>query len=527
MDDQQILLTLRSSLIVYFQTGIVALDTFINAFIIWISTHLISLTRHIPKINIKNILACFKKPKQENKIIISGRKIYGHGLPRIEYSKTFLAILHQIKRLDYRRSQIFQLSEIQIKSYDKHWCPEYYDDYKSENFQNNTVNGKVIKTRNRSPNLIVSQKEYFKFDNNILGKVIRYHDNCQDFDGKLARMEEFQITLISSDLSMHELKEMIESWVDEYLASLAPEKHLRYFLYAPIEGPTDEYYDTTRNYLEFIFQSTKTFDNIFFPEKNDILNRINFFTNNRNWYKSRGIPYTMGLLLHGEPGCGKSSTIKAIANHTQRHIVSVPLNKIKTFKELLNIFYNYKMNLKEINLHKRLYVLEDIDCSDLKDIVMDRSNNKIDNSKESNKETEKNPGERVFLNMLKATNVSLSNNNNKITLADLLEVLDGIMEMHGRMLIITTNYPERLDKALIRPGRLDMNIKFGRTTVDNLINMYENFFQAPPPDTFDRNSLPDKRWTPAEVTQIFINNIQHPPTGLKHLASKTPRIIPN
>ena len=101
------------------------------------------------------------------------------------------------------------------------------------------------------------------------------------------------------------------------------------------------------------------------------------------------------------------------------------------------------------------------------------------------------------------------------------------MEMHGRMLIITTNYPERLDKALIRPGRLDMNIKFGRTTVDNLINMYENFFQAPPPDTFDRNSLPDKRWTPAEVTQIFINNIQHPPTGLKHLASKTPRIIPN
>ena len=40
----------------------------------------------------------------------------------------------------------------------------------------------------------------------------------------------------------------------------------------------------------------------------------------------------------------------------------------------------------------------------------------------------------------------------QLTLATLLEVLDGVMEMEGRMLVITTNYPEKLDKALIRPG---------------------------------------------------------------------------
>ena len=48
----------------------------------------------------------------------------------------------------------------------------------------------------------------------------------------------------------------------------------------------------------------------------------------------------------------------------------------------------------------------------------------------------------------------------KLTLANLLEVLDGVMEMDGRMLVITTNYPERLDKALIRPGRIDRKIEF-------------------------------------------------------------------
>merc|ERR1712183_860654 len=145
------------------------------------------------------------------------------------------------------------------------------------------------------------------------------------------------------------------------------------------------------------------------------------------WYKQRGIPYTMGFLFYGDPGCGKTSTIKAIANHTQRHIVSVPLNKIKTAKELLNVFYNTNINYKDIPLDKRLYVLEDIDAADLKDPLA----------------YDKKFGVQ------------------KLTLAALLEVLDGVMEMEGRMLIITTNSPEKLDKALIRPGRIDMKVHFG------------------------------------------------------------------
>ena len=50
------------------------------------------------------------------------------------------------------------------------------------------------------------------------------------------------------------------------------------------------------------------------------MKKIQFFTENESWYVENGIPYMFGLLLHGEPGCGKTSTIKAIANMTQRHI---------------------------------------------------------------------------------------------------------------------------------------------------------------------------------------------------------------
>jgi chaperone BCS1 len=206
------------------------------------------------------------------------------------------------------------------------------------------------------------------------------------------------------------------------------------------------------NFLVSRFESGKTFSNIFYPEKEDILKRINFFSENKAWYKKRGIPYTMGFLLYGEPGCGKTSTIKAIANHTQRHIVSVPLNKIKSGKELLNVFYNVKMNCKDIPLNKRLYVLEDIDCADLKDIVKDRGETSKDVAEDiSDKDSDKDSG-LDLLSLLKVPTVEGFKNKNKLTLATLLEVLDGVMEMEGRMLVITTNYPEKLDKALIRPG---------------------------------------------------------------------------
>ena len=162
---------------------------------------------------------------------------------------------------------------------------------------------------------------------------------------------EFQITLYSETRNADELRKVLEGWVKEYEGKLNSKNknHLKYFLYTP------------RRYSEFEFESGKSFLNIFCPEKEDIIKRIDFFTNNKAWYKKRGIPYTMGFMFYGEPGCGKTSTIKAIANHTQRHIVSIPLNNIKTAEELLNLFYNVRMNYQDIPLHKRLYVLEDIE----------------------------------------------------------------------------------------------------------------------------------------------------------------------
>ena len=74
---------------------------------------------------------------------------------------------------------------------------------------------------------------------------------------------------------------------------------------------------------------------------------------------------------------------------------------------------------------------------------------------------------------------------------------------------MTTNYPERLDDALVRPGRIDIKVNFGKCTSNCLIKMYEHFFEDTHksvlwPNNFDKNSLPNDRWTPAEAAQILL-----------------------
>src|SRR6478609_888646 len=47
----------------------------------------------------------------------------------------------------------------------------------------------------------------------------------------------------------------------------------------------------------------------------------------------------------------------------------------------------------------------------------------------------------------------------RVTLADFLELLDGIVEMDGRIIIMTTNQREKMDSALVRPGRIDLDVE--------------------------------------------------------------------
>ncbi len=100
-------------------------------------------------------------------------------------------------------------------------------------------------------------------------------------------------------------------------------------------------------------------------------------------------------------------------------------------------------------------------------------------------------------------------------LSYLLNILDGIQECPGRIIIMTTNKPEKLDKALIRPGHIDYNINFTKATIDDIINIIKFYWNID--NDIIINKLNDMIYTHAEIINLcrisntyidFLNSIK-------------------
>ena len=234
------------------------------------------------------------------------------------------------------------------------------------------------------------------------------------------------------------------------------------------------------------FYSNKSFTNIYGKEVREIERRVNFFLENRSWYDKKGIPYQLGLLLSGMSGAGKTSVIRAIANKTKRHIINVNFANITTASQLKSMFFSDRIQVFTdatmtqsqsyfIPVQQRLYILEEIDA--LGDIVKQRTGDG-------------------------ATTEPI---NDELTLGEILAVLDGTMEVPGRMIIMTTNHPEVLDQALIRPGRIDIQTHFGAASRNLIADMFQGYIdRALSPEYI--NKVPHEALSPAEVGQVLFRH---------------------
>lgn len=259
------------------------------------------------------------------------------------------------------------------------------------------------------------------------------------------------------------------------------------------------------------FVTNRMFKNVIGTESKIIERRVNFFKRNKKWYDDKGIPYTLGLLLSGPPGGGKTSTIKCIANEMQRHIINIKLHKHVTRTQMENLFFNDIINVVQngkseqfvIPIYNRIYVFEDIDCHE-NDIVLER------------KDIQKNIEIEPDLPIKDDATM-----NEKLSLSCLLNILDGILETPGRIIIMTTNYPKLLDKALIRPGRIDLICEFTKCTNEMIIEFIESFHDIKLNELEIKKilSLDPYKYTPAEMTKILFENFDSSDKAIEYITS--------
>lgn len=328
-------------------------------------------------------------------------------------------------------------------------------------------------------------------------------------------------------------------------------------------GPED--YGT--NTIEFAvtpFETTKSFDNWFFPGKTRLLHLLDHFENKSGPFAVPGAQHKLVILLHGEPGCGKTSFVKALAKRLNRHLFPLSLDKVKSWSSFRNFFYredthDRRRGWRHVPFEKRLIVLEEIDTagglvldrqklreaekrqdgnvfkrfSFMNDVSRKTSNQKakavksqllvqkkhlqlqMDAAKErqeleqklqtqvdeqkitrpymkeqlnlfdkkiaveldcitaesgekscekSNKNTTENDEEEdAFDKVMKPTN--------GLTLGDLLNVFDGIQELKGFVCVMTTNHRDYLDPALVRPGRVTIDLELTKMKTPEIEEM--------------------------------------------------------
>lgn len=468
----------------------------------------------------------------------------------------------------------------------------------------------------------VVNQEPFEISEQIYCKV--KNENILDADEN--ENNSYIITIFSYMLSLTDLKLFIDTVKEKYIHEQKNKLGMRkyYFDEKIVSLPVDQEgmlrFDMAPKHLTFTmtaFRTNKSLINVFGDHLTDIKDRVHMFLHNKEWYVKKGIPYTLGIMLHGPPGTGKTSIIKAIAKDSNRHVFNIKFRKDTTQTQLRNLFYNEQINVVingknetfNIPISDRLYVIEDIDC--LTDVLNKRKNDNggVGNGGAGNggvgngvvgnggvgnggagdvlsyadiaaetyadiAEADHSPitfgnfgmgtfssnatiEESSTVNISGSGNGSSSgggssgngsggringirgsnNTNNAITnhiisdiehnktpkkfkqdanknpfeqcealnLSFILNLMDGILETPGRILIITSNHPETLDPAFIRPGRIDVNVEVGYCNLDMIKEMFNYFYEKDCEALFKGFTL-KKPITPAELNKIILNN---------------------
>jgi len=499
----------------YFKTRNPLINTLITTFGFAFMSYLVRKIQtsdfnvDLSSINLKHLF--FEK----NMVILEGKKsTYSSGYEKnifvsSLYSERFNAILNYIMAHIENNKSVYQIKEI-AGPMPTHGESRGLKDYQKELF------------------LVIQEREFLIDARLKLYATTRIYSETQDDKENVAsknpaKIDKFIINIFSYETSVDSIKQFIDDITDNYLKNIENGRCNKKFIYTLIKTKFEE--NKCECWSECNFESSKTFDNLFFKGKADIIQKLDFFINNKQWYYDMGIPYTIGIGLHGPPGTGKTSLIKCIANKLNRHVINLSLKLIKNKRQLDDFFfedrYNNANKKGSIGFDEKIIVIEDIDC--IGDIVLKRS--KKTRGKKS-KGGDLGSGGIDFNSLTPKSNVNVGDvlktivdQNNEgalklgplpfeeepITLDDILNLWDGLRETPGRVLIISSNCYGDLDPALVRPGRIDVTMELGNPNHEIIAELYYHLTKEEIDDEILKKIKPNF-YSQAEIINMFLTS---------------------
>lgn len=439
--------------------------------------------------NLKNRKSCIKE------LTIIGYETCTKGNPIYDFPEIMVAICYYIKS----SNKMLNIKYINnARTYSNWWMSKHNINEKYNNYIN----------------YILSPIKNYKINDKITVDMISLElSNDKTKEREMTIIT--QHTLILKSTSDDHMNEFINICMKQYEKSISDMNRdkLFHFIYRGTEKQTNGSTNCDLIFTQSLMsdlsdnQNNETFDHIF-NEHKDVFIKDILRLRDSNYYKKTGMKRKKGYLFYGYPGCGKTATVQAMANMDNRHIIEIPISRVKSGIELEQIFSLTSINGVNFNKNEIIILFDEIDIS--ADSIKKRISSIDSDTSDQNNEvirqkiTEEKTTE-TFVKILAGSNEEKKYD--ELSLGTMLSRLDGIGNYNGLIIVATTNNISKIDPAIYRDLRLTLYF-FDYCRKEDIIAMTEKFYGVKLSDEQIFNYIPDRdcKVTPAKLKVLIEKN---------------------